>query len=124
LVAVNIVFGIPKLNQVLILDPPGSNQSGSPKLSLTPNQPLSPSITNVSPLRFLRSRDVVLMILQHSCSHGSELGDKLWDKTNPDIEALRRLKAIIGDHSNSSCQTEEPMNRGAYARVFLQTEFS
>jgi hypothetical protein len=57
-----------------------------------------------------------LTILQHCESADSE--DELWNETNPDIEAL---KTIIKDHFNSSCQTEEPMIHGAYARVFLYT---
>jgi hypothetical protein len=66
--------------------------------------------------RLLRSRDAILTILQPSEDSHSE--DELWHKTSPDITAL---KAIINDHLNSPCLTEQPMNHGAYARVFLYT---
>jgi hypothetical protein len=85
------------------------------KLKLAVN--LSKIMSICSPC-FLGSEDAILTILQHSecsCSHSE---DELWNETNPDIEAL---KGIIKDHFNSSCQTEEPMKHGAYARVFLYT---
>ena len=60
--------------------------------------------------------DTILTILQGCGCADAE--NELWNEINPDVEAL---KGIIRDHFNSSCQTEEPMNHGAYARVFLYT---
>jgi hypothetical protein len=42
----------------------------------------------------------------------------LWDEINPDLEELDR---IIFDHFKSSHRSKEPLNHGAYARVFHYT---
>jgi hypothetical protein len=59
----------------------------------------------------------IMTFLQHT-TNSPEPEDILWDKTNPDLEELR---SIIGVHFNSPCRSQEPLNHGAYARVFLYT---
>jgi hypothetical protein len=53
-----------------------------------------------------------------SAGSTSEPEDILWNKTDPDLGAL---KGIIGTHFNSPCRSQEPLNHGAYARAFLYT---
>ncbi|KAL0958432.1 hypothetical protein HGRIS_000574 [Hohenbuehelia grisea] len=44
--------------------------------------------------------------------------DILWEQTNPDLGAYR---AIIEGHFGSPCTKQEPLEPGAYSRVFLYT---
>jgi hypothetical protein len=65
----------------------------------------------------------IITSLQHAIDSRSakstlEPEDILWDKTDPDLEALR---SIISAHFNSPCRSQEPLNHGAYARAFLYT---
>ena len=60
----------------------------------------------------------IITFLQHKTGSTPEPEDILWDKTDPDLEAL---KSIIGTHFNSPCRSQEPLNHGAYARAFLYT---
>ena len=42
--------------------------------------------------------------------------DILWEQINPNLDAFR---AIISNHFGSPCQSQQPLQPGAYARAFL-----
>ncbi len=48
--------------------------------------------------------------------HSPKPKDILWEQINPDLDALR---AIVANHFGSPCQSQEPLQPGAYARTFL-----
>ena len=55
-------------------------------------------------------------LLLKKSSDSSEPEDVLWEQINPDLDALL---PIIANHFGSPCQSQEPLQRGAYARTFL-----
>ena len=55
-------------------------------------------------------------LLLKTSSDTPEPEDILWEQINPDLDAFR---AIIANHFGTPCQSQEPLEPGAYARAFL-----
>ena len=55
-------------------------------------------------------------LLLKKSSDSPEPEDILWEQINPDLDAFR---TIISNHFGSPCQSQEPLQPGAYARTFL-----
>ena|SRR5258706_6303498 len=52
-------------------------------------------------------------LLLKKSSDSPEPEDTLWEQINPDLDA------IIANHFGTPCQSQEPLQPGAYARTFL-----
>src|SRR5258706_15305929 len=55
-------------------------------------------------------------LLLKKSSDSPEPENILWEQINP---ALHALRSIIANHFGSPCQSQEPLQPGAYARAFL-----
>ena len=64
----------------------------------------------------IASTSTVSNFLIKNSTDSPEPEDVLWEQINPNLDAFR---AIISNHFGSPCQSQQPLQPGAYARAFL-----